>query len=47
MDTVNNLIDSLDEILSALEDLNDSDDYHLALEVGYHFRDELQTLSED
>jgi hypothetical protein len=41
MDTIADIIESLDELLAALEEMDCDDDLHLALEVGHHFRDEL------
>jgi hypothetical protein len=40
------LIEQLDEILNELETQNLDDELHVALELGHHFRDELNLYCE-
>jgi hypothetical protein len=47
MDSISEIVESLDELLVALDELSIDDDLHLALELGQQFRDELAVLSND
>ena len=40
-ENVDEMLEELDRVLECLEKLNVDDTYHLALEFGYQFREEL------
>lgn len=44
---IQDIIAHLDEMLAVVENLNDDDCMHLALEFGHQFREELRANTED
>ncbi len=46
-DDIDELIERLDEMLELVEDKNYDDCFHLALEFGHQFREELRANKED
>lgn len=47
MESICDLLERLDEILTELEKLDVDDELHIALEIGYQFRDELDIQCEE
>lgn len=45
--SIDEALEELNKVLEYLEDVNYDDTYHLTLELGYQFRDELQTNCND
>lgn len=39
---IEEILEDLDKMLEYIEDININDDYHIVLELGYQFREELQ-----
>lgn len=46
-ENVNEAIEELLKILDYIESVNHDDTYHLALELGHQFQEELQTSNAD
>lgn len=47
MESICDLVERLDEILTELERLDVNDDLHVSLEIGHQFRDELNIYCEE
>jgi hypothetical protein len=46
-ESINEALEELDKILEYVESVNYDDTYHLALELGLQFHEELQTSNDD
>jgi len=46
-ESIEEALEALEKILEYVDDVNFDDIYHLALEHGYEFRDELSTSNND
>lgn len=47
MDNICELVEQLEELLSIIEEFNGDDALHIALDIGYQFRDELNAHCEE
>ena len=46
-ESIEEALEELDKILNYIEDVNIDETFHLAVELGYEFREELNTSNND